>query len=599
VIAHLAAATATALVAISAALAMKRQRAGWRYAVLLIAVLRFALPTAWLAAAGDALAPHVPSYLALPDTFAPVLLHPGAILGSAPAVHATSFGWPLLWALGAIASFSIWAFRALRPLPALREPSTAEREAFPGVPLRIVAPGQVPGAHGLFRQCVVLPDGLEQHLTAPELRALVAHERAHIRRHDNLQAAIVHAIVSLFWFDPVLWCIERRMLDERESACDELALAAGAEPEHYVSGIAKVCCLSVAGAAGYAGATGANLHQRMEHIMSATVPTHSSRFLRVLAGALVATAALLPVGGAFLRAQTAQLPNDPDLQAGIQMLAAKNYGGAYEAFARSRQFNPASLRGLAGMVEVDIAQGRMDDAIALVEPELDRNPGNLELRQMAGNILTRAGRYDEAITYFQSLITPTRPAAQQADAYLRIGEAYRRKGDDKSSIAALQTARRLSPDNPTIVSTLALVLDHAGRRDDAALLYREALRINSNNGVALNNLAYSITEAGGDLNRALALAQKAHAVLPDTYEVTDTLGWVYLKRKDFDAAVGAFADIVAKSPNTRDYRTHLALALESRGDSTPAALELIALLRATPNEANRNRVLELLPGLAR
>jgi beta-lactamase regulating signal transducer with metallopeptidase domain/Tfp pilus assembly protein PilF len=599
VIAHVAAATIAALVAIVATLALKRQRAAWRYAILLIAVLRFAIPTAWLAAAGGRLAPHVPTYLSLPDTLAPALLHPGAILATAPAAHATSMLWPLLWAFGALASFSIWGLRALRPLPAVREPSPEERDAFPGVPLRIVAPEYVPGAHGLFRQCVVLPEGLAQHLTMPEFRALVAHERAHIRRHDNLQAAIVHAIVSLFWFDPVLWWIERRMLDERERACDEMALAAGAEPEHYISGIAKVCCMSVAGAAGYAGATGANLHQRMEHIMSANVPTHSSRFLRVLAGALVATAALLPMGGAFLRAQTAQLPSDPDLQAGIQMLAAKNYGGAYEAFARSRQFNPTSLRGLGGMVEVDMAQGRMDDAIALLKPELEKNPGSVGLRQMAGNTLTRAGRYDEAIRYFQSLITPMTPPAQQADAYLRLGEAYRRKGDDGSSIAALQTARRLAPDNPTVVSTLALVLDHAGRRDDAALLYREAIRVNSKNGVAMNNLAYSIAESGGDLDQALDLAKKARELLPNILEPTDTLGWIYLKRKDFDAAVGAFADIVGKAPNTRDFRTHLALALESRGDSTPATLELIALLRSTPNEENRNRVLELLPGLAR
>jgi beta-lactamase regulating signal transducer with metallopeptidase domain/Flp pilus assembly protein TadD len=598
VIAHVAAATAAALVAIAATVAMRGQRASWRYGILLLAVLRFAIPTAWLAAAGDRLAPHVPTYLSLPDTLAPALLHPGAILAAAPTAHASSLAWPLLWALGAITSFSLWAVRALRPLPAVREPSPEERDAFPSVPLRIVAPEHVPGAYGLFRQCVVLPDGLADHLTAPELHAVVAHERAHIRRHDNLKAAIVHAVVSFFWFDPVLWWVERRLLAERESACDEMALAAGAGPEHYISGIAKVCCLSV-GAPGYAGATGANLHQRMEHIMSATVPTHSSRFLRVLAGALVATAALLPMGSALLRAQTAPQPNDADFQSGVLLLNAKNYGGAYEAFARSHQFNPGSLRGLQGMVEVNIAQGRMDDALALLKPELDKNPNNVELRQTAGNVLTRAGRYDEAIRYFQSLITPTTPAALQADTYLRIGEAYRRKGDDDSAITALQTARRLAPDNPTVVTTLALVLDHAGRRDDAALLYREAIRVNGKNGVAMNNLAYSITEAGGNLDQALELAKNAQALLPNTYEVTDTLGWVYLKRKEFDAAVGAFADIVTKSPNTHEYRAHLALALETRGDSTPAALELIARLHQTPNEENRILILELLPGLAR
>jgi len=51
-IAHLAACTVTALIALAAVLAMRGQRAAWRHAILFLALIRFAIPTGWLAGAG-------------------------------------------------------------------------------------------------------------------------------------------------------------------------------------------------------------------------------------------------------------------------------------------------------------------------------------------------------------------------------------------------------------------------------------------------------------------------------------------------------------------------------------------------------------------
>ena len=57
-----------------------------------------------------------------------------------------------------------------------------------------------------------------------------------------------------------------------------------------------------------------------------------------------------------------------------------------------------------------------------------------------------------------------------ADLWLRIGESYRRAADLPAAADALTRARALAPEDPLMLSTLALVLDAAGRRDhqDAA-----------------------------------------------------------------------------------------------------------------------------------
>jgi Flp pilus assembly protein TadD len=560
VIAHVLASTPVALAAIAAVLLLRhRTGAAFRHVLLLAAVLRFALPTSWLIAAGAKLAPRFHTSPAV-EQFGAVLLHPG-VVALAPVVRAAGHRpepWIALWALGCIASLAGWAVRALRPIRTVRAPNAFETELLAGIPLRIVAADHVPGACGWLRPCVVLPDGLSDHLTPAELRAVAEHEMAHIRRHDNFWAAIIHAVVAVFWFHPLLWWMERRMLAERETACDEMVLRSGADPEDYVAGLAKVCRMSFAGAAGYAGITGSNLATRMEQIMTVSFHRTSSPFPRALAGALLTVLMLLPLAAGFLRAQDRPAP---------QPLASK--------------------------VEALVAQGHTDEALAAIEAEIAKNPAGLTLRLMLGNVLVRTGRYDRALAVFHDLAAshPT------GDLYLRIGETYRRMGNDAEAIAALGKARELAPDNVTVLSTLALTLDRAGRHNEAARGYRDVLALNSNNGVAMNNLAYLLTENGGDLDQALDYARRAQIFLPDHPEVDDTLGWVYLKRKQAADAFAAFRLAFDQKPTEPAFRSHLAMALDQKRDTSNAAVELKQLLRAPDSPDNQQRIRSLLQAI--
>ncbi len=605
--AHLMASTLVALVAIAAALAMRSQAAAWRHAILLIAVLRFALPTGWLAAAG----PHLPAQLRLFEDIGPLLLHPGAAPAPAasigPAAGVWSFWWMALWALGSAFCFGLWARRALRPVPAVRPPTWEESQAFPGVPLRIVAADHVPGACGFWKACVVLPDGLSLHLNADELRAVVEHEMAHVRRRDNLWAAAVHAVVSAFWFHPLLWWMERRLLAERETACDEMVLAQGVRPEAYISGIAKVCRMSFTGDAAYAGVTGSNLRQRMEHIMSASFRRSSSRFVRAAAAALIAVTAMLPLAGGFAKAQAQAAPQnakDGDFERGVERLGQKAYADAYEAFRRFYQAVPSDTRGIMGMAETLMAQNRGDEAVALLQEEARKNPANRNLAMGLGNLLVRAGKYDQALDVFKTLLAALDPkwsgdARTAGDVYLRMGEAWRRKGNDAEALTALGKAKELMPDNVSVLSTIALTIDHMGDRPSAIRAYREVLKLNPENGIGLNNLAYALIESGGDADEALNLALHAERVLPQTLEVKDTLGWVHLKRNELQLAVDEFRQAVEGSPADAAFRSHLALALDRTGDTSAAVVELKTLLRATPSAGNQSRIQELLQTLAR
>src|SRR5678816_2318185 len=121
-----------------------------------------------------------------------------------------------------------------------------------------------PGVFGIVRPVLLWPRDIETRLDDAQVRAILAHELAHVRRRDNLFAAVHMVVEAIFWFHPLVWWIGSRLVEERELACDEEVLRMGCEPTDYVQGILKVCrfytesplpCIS--------GVTGADIKKRL------------------------------------------------------------------------------------------------------------------------------------------------------------------------------------------------------------------------------------------------------------------------------------------------------------------------------------------------
>jgi bla regulator protein BlaR1 len=164
-----------------------------------------------------------------------------------------------------------------------------------------------PGVCGVWRPVLLLPEGLLPHLTRPQLLALLAHERCHIRSRDNLAAAVHMAVEAIFWFHPFVWWIESRMIEERERACDEAVLQSGSLPVDYAEGILEVCRRSIASPLTcVSGVTGANLRRRIESIVQGEPGRPMStagRFVLPLAAVAVVGGPI--AGGAVPRGQAA------------------------------------------------------------------------------------------------------------------------------------------------------------------------------------------------------------------------------------------------------------------------------------------------------
>ncbi len=289
-------------------------------------------------------------------------------------------------------------------------------------------------------------------------------------------------------------------------------------------------------------------------------------------------------------------PGSPDVlfQLGVVNLAENKFKEAEDAFRRAYQLNPANSRGLMGIVETDMAQHKTDEALKILQTESDKAPNRQDLLLAVGNTAVRAGKFDLAIQTFNRLLSQTEKGAKQGDIYLRLGETYRRKNDINGAIQVLQKARETLPDNVIVLSTLALVLDGASRKPEARQVYEATLKLDPNNPVVLNNLAFLMAETGGDLDDALTKAQRAKQLQPNLYEISDTLGWIYLKKNLPDSAIDIFKNLVAKESNHSTYHYHLGMAYQQKGDKTRALDQFREALKYNPPKDEKDEIQRLI-----
>ncbi|MBS0204096.1 MAG: M48 family metalloprotease [Planctomycetes bacterium] len=102
----------------------------------------------------------------------------------------------------------------------------------------------VPTVLGILKPTILLPISVMSGLTADQIESVLAHELAHLRRHDHLVNLIQRVVESLLFFHPAIWWVSRCIREEREHCCDDLVIACGAVPLDYAQSLLRVAELS-------------------------------------------------------------------------------------------------------------------------------------------------------------------------------------------------------------------------------------------------------------------------------------------------------------------------------------------------------------------
>jgi len=296
---HLWQSTAVAAIAAVLALALRNNQARVRYWIWLTASLKFLVPFSVLIAIGrhwaSAAPVPAPRFSAVFEQVAqPFQLLPAAVVESHAVAHRANF-MPLLlgvWLIGALVVVFNWVARWMRVRAAMRAGSRLPIVA--AVPVFSMPALLEPGVFGIFRPVLLLPEGITGHLSREHLDAILAHELCHVRRRDNLAAALHMMVEVIFWFHPLVWWIGSRLMEERERACDEEVVRRGNAPELYAESILKTCqfylespleCVS--------GISGSDLKRRIVRIMTQPFVDKLTFSRKVL---LISAAAAIVVG---------------------------------------------------------------------------------------------------------------------------------------------------------------------------------------------------------------------------------------------------------------------------------------------------------------
>ena len=246
------------LVTILAAVLMRRQAAVRRYGVavgaLAAQVLLFGL-TAWTcyvpAVLTQAVLLPAPEHtVATPSV--PVLIEPSLSFRLFLETHFSEI--VLLWAFGAgllalrlVGGWVLvqnWASRRTHPVPATWQAHLNRLAGQLAIrrPVRLLESARVavPMTIGWLKPIVLLPVGLLTGLSPRQIEAILAHELAHIRRHDYFVNILQSVVEVLFFYHPATWWLSGRVRAEREHCCDDVAIELTGNPVELARALAAI-----------------------------------------------------------------------------------------------------------------------------------------------------------------------------------------------------------------------------------------------------------------------------------------------------------------------------------------------------------------------
>lgn len=165
-----------------------------------------------------------------------------------------------LWALLAAVGFlriavGLWQLRKVRrqcepvkveELPLSAQALIRDFQSIRSVKILRASDSQTPKAVGFFSPAIILPSWLlDQHAdeaqrTGDELKHVLLHELAHLRRRDDWTNLFQQTVKALFFFHPAVWWMERELSLSREQACDDAALEQAADAHDYARSLALV-----------------------------------------------------------------------------------------------------------------------------------------------------------------------------------------------------------------------------------------------------------------------------------------------------------------------------------------------------------------------
>jgi len=189
-----------------------------------------------------------------------------------------------------------------------------------------LAPG--PAVIGVLKPAILFPAAALTGLWPIQIEAILAHELAHVRRHDYLVNLLQSVVETLLFYHPAVWLVSKKIREEREHCCDDLAVQACGDRKFYATCLADLDELrpaQMALAMGAAGGTG--ILPRIRRILC--LPGGENRAASAAAGILLVaatgTALMVLAGTPVAQGANQDLPVDGAASAPAGVVAVETH----------------------------------------------------------------------------------------------------------------------------------------------------------------------------------------------------------------------------------------------------------------------------------
>ncbi len=224
--------------------------------------------------------------------------------------------------------------------------------------------------------------------------------------------------------------------------------------------------------------------------------------------------------------------------------------------------------------------GRTTDAEQIYRSLLEQQPDSIDALNLLGALLHELGRYDEALTYFERVLT-LRPAAESHNSVAIVLKA---QGQYAAAVEQYRKALALKPNQPEVMSNLGNALKESGSTEEAIACYQDAIALNPNYAEAHNNLGISYKDQG-KLDEAIQSYQTALRLKPNYVEAHHNLGIIWRMQGKLDLAIDYFRQAIALKPSYVEAHTSLGSTLHQQGKLDEAIAAFKHLLTLKPDSA--------------
>lgn len=406
---------------------------------------------------------------------------------------------------------------------------------------------------GNYGQAIAL---YERHLLAqpehPRARLGMARLLQQLEQLADAEAVLLRLINQMPEF--IAARIELAQLYERQGRLDDAAEQLGVALRQFPN---AVPLLLLASEVALQKRSSFEAQQYLEALQLHLDLAPHSRDLHVAIGGLQTRANQLPLARRNLE-KALELAGGEDRVVHTELLRLYLKAGEHE-LARSR------------LLAID----QKDDEVLLLEAEL----------------LNEEGLYLEALSSYRRLVSEG-----NREAVLKLGVVQLEHGDVDAALATLDEWLANDPEDLGVGMLRAAALSRQGDTE-ATIAQYEALQ-SSGDPVVLNNLAWLYMERGD--RRAIATAERAHALAPQDPDIADTIGWVLVQFGQPTKAISLIRTSVEARPADPTFRYHLGVAYLESGELNAGrnALEEAMRLGPFPERQDAERRLQSLQAQA-